>query len=66
MEPFVGGQYTDGPDWRFIHMAELSGFFILFAFIWKHYFNNFPNQACPLMASRRLCAVDHRSGRRAC
>lgn len=42
-EPFVGGQYTDGPDWRFIHMGETAGFFILFAFIWKHYFNNFPN-----------------------
>jgi hypothetical protein len=44
MEPFIGGQYTDGPDWRFIHMAEVAGFFILFAFIWKNYFNNFPNQ----------------------
>lgn len=43
MEPYVGGQYTDGPDWRFIHMAELAGFFILFTFIWKYYFNNFPN-----------------------
>jgi len=43
MEPFVGGQYTDGPDWRFMHMAEVAGFFILFAFIWKYYFNNFPN-----------------------
>ncbi len=43
MEPFVGGQYTDGPDWRFIHMGEVAGFFILFAFIWKYYFNNFPN-----------------------
>ncbi|MCB2192061.1 MAG: hypothetical protein KQI62_10880 [Deltaproteobacteria bacterium] len=42
MEPYIGGQYTDGPDWRFIHMAELAGFFILFAFIWKYYFNNFP------------------------
>jgi len=43
MEAFVGGQYTDGPDWRFIHMGEVAGFFILFAFIWKYYFNNFPN-----------------------
>lgn len=42
-EPFVGGQYTDGPDWRLIHAAEVAGFFILAAFILKHYFNNFPN-----------------------
>ena len=48
-EPFVGGQYTDGPDWRFIHMAEVAGFFILFTFIWKYYFNNFPNNL-PLFA----------------
>ncbi len=43
MEPYVGGQNTDGPDWRFVHMAEISSYFILFAFIWKYYFNNFPN-----------------------
>ena len=43
-EPFVGGQYTDGPDWRYMHMAEVSGFFILSAYIWKYYFNNWPNK----------------------
>jgi amino acid transporter, AAT family len=42
-EPFMGGQYTDGPDFRFIHAGEICGFFILAAFILKHYFNNFPN-----------------------
>jgi len=42
-EPFVGGQYTDGPDFRFIHTGEIAGFFILAAFILKNYFNNFPN-----------------------
>ena len=42
-EPFVGGQYTDGPDFRFIHTGEIAGFFILAAFILKYYFNNFPN-----------------------
>ena len=42
-EAFVGGQYTDGPDWRYIHAGEISGFFILAAFILKNYFNNFPN-----------------------
>ena len=42
-EPFVGGQYTDGPDWRYIHAGEIAGFFIIAAFIWKNYFNNFPN-----------------------
>lgn len=49
MEPYQGGQYTDGPDWRYIHMGELSGFCILAAFIWKTYFNNFPNHL-PLVA----------------
>jgi hypothetical protein len=42
-EPFMGGQYTDGPDFRFIHAGEICGFFILAAFILKNYFNNFPN-----------------------
>ena len=42
-EPFVGGQYTDGTDFRYIHAGEISGFLILAAFIWKNYFNNFPN-----------------------
>jgi len=42
-EAFVGGQYTDGPDWRYIHAGEIAGFFILAAFILKNYFNNFPN-----------------------
>jgi hypothetical protein len=41
-EPFMGGQYTDGPDWRCIHAGEVAGFLILAAFIWKNYFNNFP------------------------
>ena len=42
-EPFMGGQYTDGPDFRFIHSGEICGFFVLAIFILKHYFNNFPN-----------------------
>lgn len=42
-EPFMGGQYTDGPDFRFIHAGEICGFFVLAAFILKNYFNNFPN-----------------------
>jgi len=42
-EPFVGGQYTDGPDWRYIHAGQIAGFFILSAFTLKNYFNNFPN-----------------------
>jgi hypothetical protein len=42
MTPFVGGQYTDAPYWRFIHAGEIAGFFILATFILKVYFNNFP------------------------
>ena len=42
-EPFMGGQYTDGPDFRFIHAGEICGFFVLAAFILKNYFHNFPN-----------------------
>ena len=42
-EAFTGGQYTDGPDFRFLHAAEISGFLILSAFVLKSYFNNFPN-----------------------
>jgi hypothetical protein len=44
-EPFMGGQYTDGPDFRFIHAGEVAGFFILATFILKNYFGNFPNMA---------------------
>ena len=42
-EPFMGGQYTDGPDFRFLHAGEVSGFLILSSYILKYYFNNFPN-----------------------
>jgi len=42
-EAFVGGQYTDGFDFRYIHAGEIAGFFILAVFILKNYFNNFPN-----------------------
>jgi len=42
-EAFMGGQYTDGPNFRYIHAGEIGGFFILSAFILKYYFNNFPN-----------------------
>jgi len=42
-EAFMGGQYTDGPDFRFLHAGEISGFLILSAFILKNYLNNFPN-----------------------
>jgi AAT family amino acid transporter len=41
--PFEGGQYTDAPYFRYLHVAEVSGFFILAAFILKTSFNNFPN-----------------------
>ncbi|MBW1823532.1 MAG: hypothetical protein JRI87_03060 [Deltaproteobacteria bacterium] len=42
-EAFVGGQYTDGLDFRYMHTAEISVFFMLVATILKVYFNNFPN-----------------------
>jgi len=44
-ESFMGGQYTDGPDFRLIHAGAVSGFFVLSAFILKTYFNNFPHIA---------------------
>ena len=42
-EAFVGGQYTDGLDFRYMHTAEISVFFMLAAVILRMYFNNFPN-----------------------
>jgi len=42
-EAFVGGQYTDGLDFRYMHTGEISVFFMLAATILKTYFNNFPN-----------------------
>jgi len=58
-EPFMGGQYTDGPDFRLIHAGEIAGFFILATFILKTYFNNFPNLAgiWPRAIIRTLIAV---------
>jgi AAT family amino acid transporter len=41
-EAFEGGQYTDGPNFRYLHTGEISGFFILAAFILSTYFNNVP------------------------
>jgi AAT family amino acid transporter len=31
-EPFQGGQYTDAPYFRYLHVAEVAGFFILATF----------------------------------
>ena len=42
-EPFMGGQYTDGPDFRFIHAGEICGFFVLAAFILNNNLKKFPN-----------------------
>ncbi len=42
-EPFVGGQYTDGPDFRYIHAGEIAGFWILATFLLHIYLNNIPN-----------------------
>lgn len=42
-EAYQGGQFTDGTDFRYLHAAEIAGFFLLAAFILKSYFNNFPN-----------------------
>jgi hypothetical protein len=52
MEPFVGGQYTDAPYWRYIHAGEIAGFWLLAAFILKVFFNNFPNR--PPLAARAV------------
>lgn len=43
MEPFEGGQYTDAPYFRYLHVGEISGFFVLAAFILSTYGLNFPN-----------------------
>lgn len=44
-EAFEGGQYTEGPNFRYIHAGEIAGFFILAAFILDTYFNNAPRLA---------------------
>lgn len=43
-EPFTGGNYTDDPRFRHLHVAEISAFFILALLIGKVYFNNWPNK----------------------
>ncbi|WP_022850850.1 hypothetical protein [Limisalsivibrio acetivorans] len=42
-EPFMGGNYTDDPRFRHLHVAEISAFFMLALLIIKVYFNNIIN-----------------------
>ncbi len=39
-DPFEGGQYTDAPYFRYLHVGEISTFVALSAFIVKTYFDN--------------------------
>jgi hypothetical protein len=41
-EPFTGGNYTDDPRFRHIHVAEIAGFYLFAIYILKVFFNNFP------------------------
>jgi hypothetical protein len=37
-EPFQGGQYTDAPYFRHLHVAEIAGFVVLVVFALDTYF----------------------------
>ena len=39
-EPFTGGNYTDDPRFRHLHVAEIGAFFMLAILIVKVFFNN--------------------------
>ena len=39
-EPFTGGNYTDDPRFRHLHVAEIAAFFMLAMVIIKVFFNN--------------------------
>ena len=39
-EPFTGGNYTDDPRFRHLHVAEIAAFFMLALLIVKDFFNN--------------------------
>ncbi len=39
-EPFTGGNYTDDPRFRHLHVAEIAAFFMLAMVIVKVFFNN--------------------------
>jgi len=39
-EPFTGGNYTDDPRFRHLHVAEIAAFFMLALLIVKVFFNN--------------------------
>jgi AAT family amino acid transporter len=48
-EPFTGGNYTDDPRFRHLHVAEASSFFILVLLILKTYFNNLGSRMNPVL-----------------
>ncbi|MBE0597907.1 MAG: hypothetical protein IH614_11610 [Desulfuromonadales bacterium] len=47
-EPFLGGSYVDAPYFRHLHVAEMSGFFIMGLVIWRVFFRNAPGQLPPM------------------
>ncbi len=42
-EPFLGGNYTDDPRFRHLHVAEIATFAMAAIYLWKTYFGNWPN-----------------------
>ena len=51
-EPFTGGNYTDDPRFRHLHVAEIAAFFMLALLIVKVFFNNVMQ-----MANRWLAGI---------
>lgn len=54
-EPFQGGQYTDAPYFRYLHVAELAGFLVLSAFALDTFFP--PPRSAAGRAARTAAAV---------
>lgn len=57
-EPFLGGNYTDDPRFRHLHVAEIAVFAIAASHLWKLFAGNWPARApCPACRAGRLAIV---------
>ncbi len=52
-EPFLGGNYTDDPRFRHLHVAEIAVFAIASIYLWQTYFGNWPTRL-PILAGHAV------------
>lgn len=56
-EPFMGGNYTDDPRFRHLHVAEIAVFAIASGYLWQTYFSNWPTRLPALIGHAVRLAI---------